>query len=281
LTRRLDEGTGFNGVPPGFHPKEDRVPNIAGLRIMMRQQFRLGFRQLGQLNLERFRRSRMQLAALLEKEAVMRRLLHQGMLEDIGRVGHRAVLKDQLGPHQFLQPGPELLRGQAWNFREQSKWELSADDGAVLSYALCRAELIEPGHQRASQRDRQIEHDFSRGPARAVLLFVQGAWSEDRFGQLLDMQGDAIGPLHNLFQHDLRKRLASRHVLDHRHAVVTVQPIKGDRRCVRGFRPSERDMLVARSHQQQDAGRADAFPNQIEQLARAWIHPVHIFDQRK
>ena len=95
------------------------------------------------------------------------------------------------------------------------------------------------------------------------------------------MQRYAIGSLDNFLQHDRGERLVSRYLHGHSHAVVMIEAVEGDGRCVRRFGPGKWDMLLASGDHQQDASRTDTFPNEIEKLARAWVHPMHIFDERK
>ena len=63
---------------------------------MLREKFRLALYQLGRLDFERIGDLPMQLLARTAQQAVVSRVLHQCMLEEIDGVGRGAALGDKL-----------------------------------------------------------------------------------------------------------------------------------------------------------------------------------------
>src|SRR6516165_9739461 len=85
------------GAMTGLAPKKDGFFNEPCLGVMLREEFGLAVRQLGEMGFERFGDPRVQLLARAAQQAAMRRVLHQRMLECKDSVGRGATLENQLG----------------------------------------------------------------------------------------------------------------------------------------------------------------------------------------
>ena len=94
-----------------------------------------------------------------EQQALVRGLLHQGVLERVRRVGRHAAPEGQLCPDELRQRGLDLLVGHARHGRQQLVGELATDDAPDLRHRLKRGVLIQPRHQRVLERRR----DQTRG----------------------------------------------------------------------------------------------------------------------
>src|SRR4030095_4172131 len=103
-----------DGPPTGLAPISDGFFNEPGLGIMLREQLRLAFDDLGEMAFERFADLRMQLPPGVAQHAVVRRVLHQRMLEGIECLGRCAALEYQLGSDEPGESGLQLARRGNW-----------------------------------------------------------------------------------------------------------------------------------------------------------------------
>ena len=90
-------GRASSGQLAGAAPIRDRAFAKAAIREVSGQHFGLGIADLGELSLERFSDMRMQLLTLRLEKRLVRGVLHQRMLEGVGRIGWRAAAEDELG----------------------------------------------------------------------------------------------------------------------------------------------------------------------------------------
>jgi hypothetical protein len=79
---------------------------------MLREQLGLAFDNLGEMAFERFGDLCMQLPPGIAQHAVVRRVLHERMLEGIECLGRRAALEYQLGSDEPGESGLQLVLGK-------------------------------------------------------------------------------------------------------------------------------------------------------------------------
>ena len=84
-------------------------------------------------------------------------VLHQRVLERVGRVRRRSAPGDEAGGRQPLERRVEVHRGQGRHRGNQLVGELPSDRGADLRHILDRAKPVEARHQRGLQRRRYGE----------------------------------------------------------------------------------------------------------------------------
>ena len=111
----------------------------------------------------------MQLAALLEQQAVVRDLLRQALAEAVLVVGEQALAVDDAAPAELgeLAVDVDLLRRQ--QLRELAAAELAAEHGGDLHHALRRrAEPVEPRGDHLAHRAGDEDLLDRTGQMRAV-----------------------------------------------------------------------------------------------------------------
>ena len=104
----------------------------------MCQQLRSRLGDLGKALLHRSPDLRVQLVPLASEQALVRRVLHEGVFEAVHGFGRRSPLKHQFGGDQLAQRVLEFLRGNVDDGREQLVGELPADDSSDLGDLLDR-----------------------------------------------------------------------------------------------------------------------------------------------
>ena len=84
------------------------------------------------------------------QQAGVGRVLHQRVLEDVGRVGRHAAAEDQLGRRELV-PGQSSSAASSSRRHggEQVARELAADRRRGLRHLLDRCQAVEPRHQRS------------------------------------------------------------------------------------------------------------------------------------
>src|SRR5262245_35415724 len=114
---------------------------------MMCHELWLCFCQLAELAFERIGDAAMQLLAPPPQQACVRRILQQGVLEDIRGIRWLAAAKDQSSARELLQSRPQCIAGNRCYGREQAIREFTTDSRADLGNLLDRTEPIKTRHQ--------------------------------------------------------------------------------------------------------------------------------------
>jgi hypothetical protein len=108
-----------------------------------------GFREFA---LDGFGDAGMQCASRLAQQRPVSRVLHEGMLEQIGRVRGHAPSEQQTGRDETVQRRSQLRLRLARHRGEQGMRKLAADYCRDLCQLLGRAaEPVEPRHERGMQ----------------------------------------------------------------------------------------------------------------------------------
>src|SRR5215468_11494458 len=99
---------------------------------MMRHELGLCFRQLGELAFKRIGDTAVQLLAPPPQQARVRRILQQGVLEDIRGIRWLAAAKDQSSARELLQSRLQCIAGNRRYSCEQEIREFTTDSRADL-----------------------------------------------------------------------------------------------------------------------------------------------------
>jgi hypothetical protein len=118
----------------GLAPAGDGFFNEPSFRIMLRKELGLAVHQLGGMCCERFGDPRVQLLPRAAQQAAMRRVLNQGVLEGVDRVGRGTSLEHQLGGDEAGESGLQLVLGEAADSLQQRVRKFSSDGGARLRH---------------------------------------------------------------------------------------------------------------------------------------------------
>ena len=108
VSDRFHVGRAAGGQLAGAAPVGNRPRRQARLGQMLGQHFRLGLGDLGKPLLERLGDAGVQLLAPGLEQRLVGRVLDQGVLEAVGRLGRGAAAEDQLGGDQLVEGGVEL-----------------------------------------------------------------------------------------------------------------------------------------------------------------------------
>ena len=192
----------------------------------------------------------------------------------------RAPAEDQLGVDELGQGVGELLAGQRRDRGEQLVAELAPDHRPDLGHLPDRRQPVEPGHQRVVQRRRDRQRRQRPGQGVAVALLLEQPGLEHGLGQLLDEQRHPVRLGHDLLQHLGRQRLAARHPLGHGRDLALVQPVEREQADVGEADPG-RPELGPEGDQHEHPRARDAVDDQVEQLERGRVAPVHVLVQRQ
>src|SRR4051812_36999235 len=124
---------------------------------MMRQEFRLTRNPLGKAPLHDFSDARMQLLPITAQKRAVGGILNQSVLEEVSRMGRRALSEQQAGANETVQRRSQFRLPLAYQRGQQRIRKLAPNRGPDLRDLLGWAEPVEPRHKRRVQagRDRQ------------------------------------------------------------------------------------------------------------------------------
>jgi hypothetical protein len=101
---------------------------------MLCEQLGLAVRHFGRLGFERLGDPRVQLLPCATKQAAVRRVLHQRVLETVDRIGRRTALKHQLGGDEPAEGGSQLVLVKTGNNAQQRVRKLASNRGTNLRH---------------------------------------------------------------------------------------------------------------------------------------------------
>ena len=167
LGRGLDQRRTRQRPLSRFAPQARGLFDQASLGAVTRQQLRLALGNLGELAFEGFGDTGVKCASRLAQQRAIGRVLHQGMLEQVGRMRRHTLPEQQTSRNETVQRRSEFRPGFAYHRSQEGMRELPPDRRADLRHLLGRAEPIEPRHQRSVQtcRDRQCRRRDCRNSA--------------------------------------------------------------------------------------------------------------------
>jgi len=277
---RLDVGGALRGAAPGPHPVGDGLLGLPSFRVVVGEKLGLLLRDLRRDLLQDGGALGVELLAPGAQQGAVGGFLDQRVLEHVGGVVRRAALVDQLGAEQVAQCGVQrvaLDRGQGREMRES---ELAPDHGAHLGQLLGGRMPVEPGQQRVVQRVRDGQR-WQRAEQLIVLAHVaQDAELENRLGELLDEQGDAVGAREDLVQQLGREPLAPGDLRDHGHRLAARQPAQRECRDMRQARPVRLELGPV-GYEQEHGGILDVHDALRQQLLRGRVDPVRVLEQHE
>src|SRR5262249_10713928 len=106
----------------------------------------LAIRRLGRMGFERFGNPRVQLLPCAAKQAAMRRVLDQRVLETVNRVGWCTALKYQLRGDEPAKSGLQRVLVKTGNDAQQRVRKLASNRGTNLRDPFNRIQAIKPRH---------------------------------------------------------------------------------------------------------------------------------------
>ena len=246
----------------------------------MGQQFGLGLADLGKAHLQHLSNALMVLLPRAPQQGLIGRVLDQGMLEEVRRLGRQTLLIQELRLHQLLQP---LSQGPLVPWRDglqQLVGKLAPQRRPELCQAFHRGQAVQPRHQRVVQRGRNRQRGEEPGQLIALGLLLEQAGLQHHLRQLFDKQRHPIGLGHDLLD-DLRGQgLAVGDLADHLHGLALGQPVQRDLGEVRAPRPGRAE-VGPKGPQRQDAGGGALIDQEGEQLQGGRIDPVQVFHHKE
>src|SRR6516164_5238627 len=91
----------------------------------MRQQFRMAFGNLRKLALQRFRDTGVKRASLVPQQRAIGRVLHERMLEQVGRMRRHALPEKQASGNETVKPRFQLPVRLVYDRSQQGMRELA------------------------------------------------------------------------------------------------------------------------------------------------------------
>ena len=216
--------------PTRLDPIADCLGRKPGLSKMVGDDFRLAFGHRREPLEQHFGDARMQLPPPALEQRDVGGILHQRVLERVGRVRRRSAPGDKAGGRQLLERRVELDRGQDRHRADQLVGELPSDRGADLRHILDRTKPVEASHQRGLQRRRYGERRQRSVEHVAVRRLTQQPALEQRACQLLDEQRHAIRAGKNLFDDGVGQSLVPSDAGNDAGAVATAKAAQGQHR---------------------------------------------------
>jgi hypothetical protein len=158
----------------------------------------------------------MQLLSALDEQALVRDVLDDRVLEDVGGLGQEPLLVDDLQRFQFLKESLQLDAGEARDALEQAAEELTTDHRGELHGTLAvLAEAVEARHDDVVDgvRDHRVAdrpHD-----TKAAVFALENPEVEQRFGHFLDEQRHPFRLVEQRPRDVRREPLDAEHPADH------------------------------------------------------------------
>src|SRR6516165_6575477 len=145
----------------------------------------------------------MELLSTAAQQRAVRRVLHQGMLEQIVCVWRTALAEQQTSPNKTTERGLEFWLWLAQNCSQQGVRELAPDGSTDLRQLLGGTEPVKSRHQRGMQACRHCEgggRDCRCGMFRSVFA----SRLKHRLGHLFHKKRNAIGTLNDILSKAFR-----------------------------------------------------------------------------
>ena len=244
----------------------------------MGEQLRSRLDRLGEAVFQGFADLPVKFVALAAQQAAVGGLLDQGVLELVDDIGRCAAAIDQLGLDQLVQGILERHLVERGHGGQQLVAEHAAERRGQMRDVLDAGEAIEARHQRVVQGFGNRQQRQRTGQTEPVSRGLESAQLEHRLGELLDIEGHAVGPGDDMVE-DLGRQLpAAGHLLDQRRRLAVAEMGEGERGDVRKTRPGRHETGPV-GDQQQDRHALNAIDHQMEQLARRGVDPVCVLEQ--
>ena len=127
-------------------PKARGFLDQPGLGAVTRQQFRLTLGDLSELAFQGFGDASVQRAPRLTQQRAVGRVLHQGVLEQVGRMWRHALPEQQTSRNETVKRRINIGFWLAHHRSKQGMRKLAPDCCTDLRHLLGRAEAVEPRH---------------------------------------------------------------------------------------------------------------------------------------
>ena len=242
---------------------------------MVRQYLGLGATHARETLFQHTHDAAVVLLARAPQQRFVGHLLHQHMLEKIAGLRTDAAPVDQPGLDQLRQAFRQPWR-VVWPHRlDQLVAEFTAYGRAQLRHFAPRGLPVQPRHQRIAQgggngQRRQRPLEFV-----AVGQLGQGTGLQQQLGDLLDKQRYTVG-LHHQQAHYLgRKPFAPGEPRNHGFHVGWREAVDDELEPVGAVFPRRLELRAERHHGQHGGGRC-LLDQQVQQLQRGRVGPVHV-----
>ena len=203
------QGRALLRLQAGLHPAGRRLVDATGAFVVTCQQLWLRVRHLREAADERFGDLAVELLPGLAQQRLVRRILNERVLEQVGRGRRRAALRDELEVDEMLQCVGEGVGRFPEDALQQLETELAPNGGRQLRHRTVRSELIDAPHQRGLHRVGDETWRQWPGELVPALEFTQDACLDDRSRHGFHEQGDAAGASHQFLEQCQREGLTT------------------------------------------------------------------------
>ena len=153
---------------------------------------------------------------------------------------------------------------------------VSSETGTGLRHLFSLAQTIEPGDQQPLQAIRDRECWQRAAKQISVVVLAQQAALQDGLDQLFDEQRHAIGMIDDVAVYLTWQPLAG-NPIGHGNDLRMAQAIEYNGCGIRVARPRRRELRPV-GDQQQHRQISNVIDDEVEQLVRGWIHPMHVLE---
>ena len=167
-------------------PIDDRPIREPRSREVIRQQFRGRIGQVRRSCFQLARDARVEVLPLRAEETAVSGILHEGVLEDVGRLWLRAAAEDQFSLDELRKGVFELSGIHAGDRCQQIMAELPPDDRADLRHFAEGPQPVEASHQQVAQRGWNGKRLEGPGELVVVLRIGEQPKLQSCLGQFLD-----------------------------------------------------------------------------------------------
>ena len=153
---------------------------------------------------------------------------------------------------------------------------------APICAILHRRQPVETRHERVLHGGRNGERGQRSGQDVLFAFLAHQSRAENRLGQLLDEERNAVRLHDDLFQDVVRKRLAMSHALDHRDRLRPGETVEGECRHIAPLHPGCLELRPERDDRQHPLV-LQALERSVHQIQCRRINPMGVFqhDQRR
>jgi hypothetical protein len=212
------------------------------------------------------------------QQAFIRRVAHQGVLEEVGRIRRRATTENQFSRQESLQCISQLAFRKSCQFDDRRVIESAADDSGGLRHLLHAMKSVKARHKRVMQRGWDGKRAQGAVELIGVRSFTQRARLDDSLGHFLDEERHTVGFGGDLVQQRVGQALPMGDARDNRLcgcARKTVQREARDHRMASEAGDKGRPC----GDEEKNARTLYAVQRQLDQLQCGRIDPVRVFDQ--
>ena len=221
---------------------------------MTRQQLGLAFGDVGELAFEGFGDAGMKRASRLAQQRAVGRVLHQGVLEQIGRMRRHALPEQQTSRNETVKRRIEFRFWLTHHRSQQRMRELPPDSCPYLRHLLGWTEPVEPRHQRSMQACRNRQGWGRNRAQRSARAAPSLSASSTAF--VISSTNSGMPSVRSMMSCRMfaGSSLLPTTRVDHGPDVALSQPVDGEGRHVRPSDPGRLELWPERHDQQHAKG---------------------------